>query len=71
MEEEATKEPTGDVLAFGADAWVYCSQHMRAHQTGWCTVAVRDKIKLDACTANEARDECRVRGLKLYSDIYG
>jgi hypothetical protein len=18
--------------------WVYCSQHMRPHETGWCTV---------------------------------
>jgi len=64
-----TYDPKEDAKHFGEDAWVYCSQHMRAHQTGWCTVAVEDKVKLDAMNGPDAEAECRRRGLELYSDF--
>lgn len=59
---------TNDERAFGRDAWVYCSQHMKPHQTGWCTVAVRDKIGLGVTTAQEAEQKCRDFKLPLYAD---
>lgn len=60
--------PTEDVAAFGKDAWVYCNQHMRAHQTGWCSVAARDKVGLGVKTAEEAEVKCRAWGFELYAD---
>lgn len=26
--------------------WVYCAQHLRPHESGWCTVSLRDKVGL-------------------------
>ncbi len=34
-------DPDGSDEAFGAE--VYCSQHLRVHSTGWCTVDNRAK----------------------------
>lgn len=50
--------PTADVAAFGKDAWVYCSQHMKPHPTGWCTVSPRDKIGLGVDNAKAALEKC-------------
>ncbi len=61
-------EPTEDERKFGADAWIYCSSHLRPHATGWCTVSVEDKIRLDAATYEDAVKECRARGLRIYGD---
>lgn len=61
-------ETTEDVAAFGKDAWVYCKQHMKAHQTGWCSVSPRDKVGLGVQTAQEAYDKCREWGFPLYVD---
>lgn len=47
----------------GMGAWVYCKQHVRPHETGWCTVDVRDKVALKALTAEEALAEVEARGL--------
>lgn len=58
-----------DELVFGPDAWVYCRQHMRAHETGWCSVSVRDKVALGVKTATEAQDKCRDWGFPLYVDL--
>lgn len=63
------QEPTEDELAFGKDAWVYCNQHMRAHQTGWCGVSPRDKVGLGVKTAQEAEAKCRAWGFELYVDL--
>lgn len=68
---DENKEPTEDEIAFGKGAWVYCNQHMRAHQTGWCTVANRDKVGLGVSTVQEAEDKCRQWGFPLYADLYG
>lgn len=38
-------------------AYVYCTQHCRVHDTGWCTVSVGDKIALKATTYEEAKEE--------------
>jgi len=45
---------------------VYCTQHMAPHDTVWCTVAEEDKIPLDAKTMEEAVEECKQKGYKLY-----
>ncbi len=57
-----------DESAFGADAWVYCNQHMRPHQTGWCGVSPRDKVGLGVTTAEAALEKCRAWGFALYAD---
>lgn len=61
-------ETAKDAEVFGADAWVYCKQHVRPHSTGWCTVDVKDKIKLDATDRTAAIAECRDKGLKMVGD---
>lgn len=67
--DEETKESTEDEIAFGKDAWVYCSQHMRPHLTGWCSVSPRDKAGLGVETAEQAYEKCRAWGFELYSDL--
>jgi len=72
-EEKPTPAPeakplTEDEAVFGVNAWVYCSQHMKVHQTGWCSVAARDKVGLGAATVHEGLDKCRELGLALYAD---
>lgn len=64
---------TEDEAAFGRDAWVYCNQHMRPHQTGWCTVSPRDKVGLGligggAEIAQKAYQKCRDWGFELFAD---
>lgn len=55
-----------DVAAFGRDAWVYCREHVKPHQAGWCSVAVYDKIGLGVATAKEAYAKCEAWGLKIH-----
>lgn len=55
-----------DVAAFGRGAWVYCRQHVKPHQTGWCSVGVYDKIGLGVATAKEAYAKCEQWGLKIF-----
>ena len=55
-----------DVAAFGRGEWVYCRQHVKPHQTGWCSVAVYDKIGLGVGTAKEAYAKCEEWGLKIF-----
>jgi hypothetical protein len=57
-----------DVAAFGRGAWVYCSQHCKPHQTGWCSVSPRDKVGLGVDNAEAAYQKCRDWGLELYGD---
>jgi hypothetical protein len=61
-------EITEDEKTFGHDAWVYCSQHLRPHRTGWCTVHADQKTALDAATTEDAYAECRRLGLIIYGD---
>lgn len=67
MKEEKTED-----MALGD--WVYCGQHLRPHQTGWCTVGLEDKIGLGSFTgtfeeqARKAAEKCRRFGLKLYRE---
>lgn len=51
---------------FGEDAWVYCTQHLRPHSVGWCTVDVRDKVLLKAKNYADAVKECQDMGLTIY-----
>lgn len=67
--EGLRKPPTEDELAFGKDAWIYCNQHCRPHQTGWCTVAPRDKVGLGVSTGEEAMAKCRAWKFPLYADL--
>ncbi len=55
-----------DERAFGIGTWVYCSQHCRPHQTGWCTVSNSNKTPLIAKSANEAYIECARMGVYIY-----
>lgn len=55
-----------DVAAFGRRAWVYCRQHVKPHETGWCSVGVHDKIGLGVATAEAAYAKCREWGLEIY-----
>ena len=57
---------TEDEKAFGPEAYVYCSQHMRPHTTGWCTVSNRNKTKLAARNFEDALKECEKRGFAVY-----
>jgi hypothetical protein len=67
--EGATPEPTtDDARVFGPNTYVYCSQHLKAHQTGWCTVSVRDKVALGVDNAQDAYAKCRALGLHIYGD---
>jgi len=59
-------EETEDEKAFGSRAWIYCDQHMRPHETGWCTVGVSHKRKLDATDYYAAIRECKSKGFALY-----
>ena len=64
MTEEQTTE---DARVFGAHAWIYCRQHLRPHETGWCTVDVDQKVKLDATSMEAAYTECKERDFHIYS----
>lgn len=65
---ELTAPPTEDVAAFGKDAWIYCSAHRGSHQTGWCTVSVRDKIGLGVDNADAAYEKCRAWKFPIYGE---
>lgn len=56
-------------LDFGENRYVYCAQHLAPHTTGWCTVPNREKTLLEALNYNDALEECRQKGLKLYVDF--
>ena len=69
------EDPKEDAREFGEGVWIYCNQHLRPHQTGWCTVSNRNKTKLEftptgdhQLDARTADDECRRRGLPLYPE---
>lgn len=64
LEPEAVTE---DEKVFGCGAWVYCSQHCKPHQTGWCTVSARDKIGLGVDSAEAALNKCYDFGLRIHN----
>jgi len=49
--------------------WVYCLQHLRPHETGWCTVSLYDKVGLGDFDGNrdsqreQAYEKCKHLGL--------
>lgn len=47
-------------------AWVYCTQHVRPHTTGWCTVGVRDKRPLKARNSEQAYKEVKDIGWPIF-----
>lgn len=51
--------------------WVYCSQHLNVHASGWCTVEPRDKLGLHVETEEEGIEKCKEIGLKLYTSPIG
>ncbi len=66
---EALKRPfTQDEKSFGRGKWVYCSQHLRPHTTGWCSVSNSDKIPLIAESMGEAYIECARMQLHIYKE---
>lgn len=48
--------------------FVYCSQHLAVHHTGWCKVHNRDKTPIHAETLEEAIGKVQLMGLKLYGN---
>lgn len=67
---------TSQMKCFGNDdkvygtKYVYCSQHCRVHDTGWCTVSNLDKIPLLAETPEEAEKEWRMKRDHFASFVY-
>lgn len=64
---------TEDEVVFGKDQWIYCSQHLRAHTTGWCKVSVRDKLGLgvigqDREAQKSAFKKCREFKLEIFEE---
>ena len=57
---------TEDAKHFGENVFIYCNQHLRPHRTGWCTVGVNNKVKLDATDEAAAYAECEAKGYKIY-----
>lgn len=51
--------------------FVYCTQHMRVHETGWCTVSVVDKIPLLSDTLQEAVKEWEIKRVWLKPEFLG
>lgn len=65
-----------DAAVFGADTFVYCASHRRAHVTGWCTVGVENKVGLGITKstpggAEAATEKCRRFGLRLFQEDAG
>ena len=42
--------------------WVYCTQHVGPHETGWCSVDKSQKTPLKANTRTEATEEVKAKG---------
>lgn len=65
---------TADEQEFGRDAWVYCKDHVKPHQTGWCDIGVNRKISLGtfqgdhAQQARQAYAKARDFGLPIYGE---
>lgn len=62
--------PTEDEAVFGYNAWVYCSQHLKPHLTGWCGVSNDDKLGLGLFgqdNAKRAKEKCIRLGLQVAS----
>lgn len=62
LDEQALKGT--DDRVFGT-RYVYCSQHLRVHPTGWCTVSNMDKIALLSDTEEGANTEWRQKKLAM------
>jgi len=68
MEAVPQKLNTEDLIL---GEWVYCAQHLRAHQSGWCTVGLEDKVGLGPFTGQselqrqKATEKCVRLGLKV------
>ena len=50
--------------------FVYCTQHMRVHSTGWCTVSNYDKVFLLSETAEDAKTEWEWRKQSLKTWVF-
>lgn len=49
-------------------AYVYCTQHVGPHSTGWCTVPAYMKLRLKATTLEDAAAETRANGWRIYGE---
>jgi hypothetical protein len=61
---EHVDETVADFKEFG-EGWVYCSEHVRAHRTGWCTVDVQDKVFLGNVDEHNATGKCLEMNLRI------
>jgi hypothetical protein len=64
MTNAASKEAAQPDVELGA--YVYCSQHVAPHATGWCSVGLHDKTPLKATTAQDAFAEVKALGLPIH-----
>lgn len=55
---------TDDFREFG-DCLVYCEAHKKPHKTGWCTVPVYRKVKLEATALVDAYLEAKSLNLEV------
>lgn len=63
-----TPEPMKVEDEIFGDQLIYCNQHLKVHETGWCSVSVRDKVGLGTKDHKEAVAKCREWGFRLHSD---
>lgn len=63
MSSEAIYNRTDDKV-YGTK-FVYCTQHCRIHETGWCTVPIVHKIPLLSQTIEDAETEWDVKKIYL------
>lgn len=73
LSDEAREPLAPDALVFGEKTYVYCTEHLNPHLTGWCTIEVDKKVGLGIKhegheSRERARDKCRSLGLRLFQD---
>ena len=67
MQNNKTNEQpffSSDDTKFGCK-FVYCSQHLRVHSTGWCTVSCLNKVALLSETIEEANREWEMKKVAM------
>jgi len=65
MEVKPKTRNTDDFRVFG-DQYVYCSNHLTVHKTGWCKDESKYKVALGVSTQEEGIQKCKSLGLKLH-----
>lgn len=67
---ELNIDPYGDDDTVLGVPMVFCHQHCRPHETGWCTVSVVEKTPLRATERDEAYAEAREKGFYIDGEAW-